>query len=106
MALNRRDFIAGAGVISAAAATQAVAQAPALPNIKWRCTSSFPKSLDTIYGGAETLSKRVSAITGGKFQIQVFSAGEIVPAFGAVDAVQNGTVELCHTASYYFVGKT
>ena len=105
MALNRRDFIAGAGVISAAAATQAVAQAPALPNIKWRCTSSFPKSLDTIYGGAETLSKRVSAITGGKFQIQVFSAGEIVPAFGAVDAVQNGTVELCHTASYYFVGK-
>ena len=105
MALNRRDFIAGAGVISAAAATQAVAQAPALPSVRWRCTSSFPKSLDTIYGGAETLSKRVSAITGGKFQIQVFSAGEIVPAFGAADAVQNGTVECCHTASYYFVGK-
>jgi TRAP-type mannitol/chloroaromatic compound transport system substrate-binding protein len=105
MALNRRDFIAGAGVLSATAATQAVAQAPALPSVRWRCTSSFPKSLDTIYGGAETLAKRVSAITGGKFQIQVFSAGEIVPAFGAADAVQNGTVECCHTASYYFVGK-
>ncbi|APV52229.1 ABC transporter substrate-binding protein [Betaproteobacteria bacterium GR16-43] len=103
--MNRRDFLAGAGVVSAAAATQAVAQAPALPNIKWRCTSSFPKSLDTIYGGAETLAKRVSAITGGKFQIQVFAAGEIVPPFQAADAVQNGTVECCHTASYYFVGK-
>jgi TRAP-type mannitol/chloroaromatic compound transport system substrate-binding protein len=105
MALSRRDFIAGAGAVSATAAAQAVAQAPALPNIKWRCTSSFPKSLETIYGGAETLSKRVAAITGGKFQIQVFAAGEIVPAFGAADAVQNATVECCHTASYYFVGK-
>ena len=105
MALNRRDFIAAGGAIGATAAAQAVAQAPALPSIKWRCTSSFPKSLDTIYGGADTLSRRVAAITGGKFQIQVFAAGEIVPAFNAADAVQNGTVECCHTASYYFVGK-
>ena len=107
--MDRRKFLSRAavagGTLSAAAATQAVAQAPALPNIKWRCASSFPKSLDTIYGGAEVLSKRLSAITGGKFQIQVFAAGEIVPAFSTVDAVQNGTVECTHTASYYFVGK-
>jgi TRAP-type mannitol/chloroaromatic compound transport system substrate-binding protein len=105
MTLDRRSFITGAGAVSAAAATQAVAQAPALPSVRWRMTSSFPKSLDTIYGGAETLAKRVDAITGGKFKIQVFAAGEIVPAFQAADAVQNLTVESCHTASYYFVGK-
>ena len=67
--------------------------------------SSFPKSLDTIYGGGEVLAKRVSAITGGKFQISVHAAGELVPAFGVVDALQSGSVECSHTASYYFVGK-
>jgi TRAP-type mannitol/chloroaromatic compound transport system substrate-binding protein len=105
--MNRRKFLsrAGFGVISASAAAQAVAQTPALPEIRWRCASSFPKSLDTIYGGGETIAKRVAAITGGKFQIRVFGAGEIVPAFGTVDAVQQGTVECTHTASYYFVGK-
>src|SRR5258705_13661514 len=105
--MNRRKFLsrAGFGVISASAAAQAVAQTPALPEVRWRCASSFPKSLDTIYGGGETIAKRVAAITGGKFQIRVFGAGEIVPAFGTVDAVQQGTVECTHTASYYFVGK-
>ena len=105
MTLDRRSFITGAGAAASVAAAQAVAQAPALPSVRWRMTSSFPKSLDTIYGGAETLAKRVDAITGGKFKIQVFAAGEIVPAFQAADAVQNLTVESCHTASYYFVGK-
>src|SRR5258708_6886093 len=105
--MNRRKFLSrtGFGVISTAAAAQAVAQTPALPEVRWRCASSFPKSLDTIYGGGETIAKRVTAITGGKFQIRVFGAGEIVPAFGTVDAVQQGTVECTHTASYYFVGK-
>jgi TRAP-type mannitol/chloroaromatic compound transport system substrate-binding protein len=105
--MNRRKFLARAGVgtITAAAAAQAVAQAPSLPEVRWRCASSFPKSLDTIYGGGETIAKRVAAITGGKFQIRVFGAGEIVPAFGTVDAVQQGTIECTHTASYYFVGK-
>jgi TRAP-type mannitol/chloroaromatic compound transport system substrate-binding protein len=107
--MDRRKFLsraaAAGSVLSAAAASQAIAQTPALPNIKWRLASSFPKSLDTIYGGAETLSKRLNAITGGKFQVQVFAAGELVPAFSVADAVTNGTVECSHTASYYFVGK-
>jgi TRAP-type mannitol/chloroaromatic compound transport system substrate-binding protein len=105
--MNRRRFLVqgtfAAG--SAAAVTQAIAQAPALPTIRWRCASSFPKSLDTIYGGGETIAKRVEQLTGGKFQIRVFAAGEIVPAFGGVDAIQQGTIECAHTASYYFVGK-
>src|SRR3954464_14500896 len=93
--MNRRKFLARGGVAaaSAAAVTQAVAQAPALPNIRWRCASSFPKSLDTIYGGAELIAKRVKELTSGKFEIRVFAANEIVPAFGVVDAIQQGTVE-------------
>ena len=104
MKTTRRKFISGAaGAAAAAVAAPAIAQS--LPEVRWRCASSFPKSLDTIYGGGEVIAKRVAAITGGKFQIRVFGAGEIVPAFGTVDAVKEGTVECTHTASYYFVGK-
>src|SRR3954462_4733943 len=103
--MDRRKFMAGGAVVSAAAVTQAVAQAPALPNIRWRCASSFPKSLDTIYGGAELIAKRVEQLTGGEFQIRVFAARGSGPPFGVVDRIQQGTVECVHTASYYFVGK-
>jgi TRAP-type mannitol/chloroaromatic compound transport system substrate-binding protein len=76
-----------------------------MPEVKWRLASSFPKSLDTIYGAGEDFAKRVAAITDNKFQIRVFAAGEIVPGLQVVDAVQNETVECGHTASYYYVGK-
>src|ERR1700757_1980936 len=106
--MKRRDFLKAAGVTGAATAASAIA-APAIaqstPELKWRCTSSFPKSLDTIYGAAEVFAKAVAEVTDNKFQIQVFAAGEIVPGLNAADAVSNGTVEMCHTASYYYVGK-
>ncbi len=103
--MKRRDFLSKSAVGAAAGVLAAPAIAQALPEVKWRCASSFPKSLDTIYGGGEVISKRVAELTGGKFQIRIFGAGEIVPAFGTVDAVQQGTVECTHTAGYYFVGK-
>lgn len=105
--MERRKFlkVAGTGAIAAAAAFPMPALAQSNPQIKWRLTSSFPKSLDTIYGAAETFSKAVSEATDGNFQIQVFAAGEIVPGLQASDAVTNGTVEMCHTAPYYYVGK-
>ncbi len=106
--MQRRDFLKKASIGAAAGAASTLA-APAiaaeLPSIKWRLTSSFPKSLDTIFGGAEVLANRLRAMTGGKFDIRVFPAGEIVPGLQALDAVQQGTVELCHTCSYYYVGK-
>ena len=107
--MQRRKFMKTAGVGGATAVAASAVAAPAIaqsmPEVKWRVTSSFPKSLDTIYGASEVLSKAVSEATDGKFQIQVFAAGEIVPALQAADAVTNGTVEMCHTASYYYVGK-
>lgn len=106
--MQRRDFIkgaAGAGLASVAAVAPSLAIAADAPVINWRLASSFPKSLDTIYGAAETLSRRVAALTNGKFQIRVFAGGELVPGLQVLDAVQNGTVECGHTASYYYVGK-
>ena len=103
--MKRRQFIqaATAGVAAAAIAKPAIAQSA--PTVKWRLTSSFPKSLDTLYGAAETFAKYCSEATDGKFQVQVFAAGEIVPGLQAMDAVSNGTVECCHTATYYYIGK-
>ena len=75
------------------------------PNVRWQMVTSWPKSLDTIYGGAQTICDRVAAMTGGRFTIEPYAAGEIVPGLEVLDAVQNGTVECGHTASYYYVGK-
>jgi TRAP-type mannitol/chloroaromatic compound transport system substrate-binding protein len=108
--MDRRTFIKKAGFAAGGAALgSAAVAAPAIaetaPEVKWRLTSGFPKALDTIYGGAELLAKYVSDATDGKFQIQVFASGEIVPTAGALDAVQNNTVQAAHTCSYYYFGK-
>jgi TRAP-type mannitol/chloroaromatic compound transport system substrate-binding protein len=103
--MKRRQFLQAAGLAAAAGAVASPAIAQAMPEIKWRLTSSFPKSLDTLYGTAEIFAKAVSEATDNRFQIQVFAANEIVPALSAMDAVQTGTVEMCHTASYYYFGK-
>jgi TRAP-type mannitol/chloroaromatic compound transport system substrate-binding protein len=107
MSLNRRKFFAKSGTIAAGAtaalATPAIAQS--MPELKWRMTSSFPKALDTIYGAGETFARFVSEATDGKFQVQVFPAGEIAPGLEAANEVGKGSIEMCHTCSYYYWGK-
>src|ERR1700716_4392466 len=104
--MKRRDFIKVTGIGVAGAATIAApAIAQSMPEIKWRMTTSWPKSLDTLHGGAEMRAKVVGEATDNKFQIQTFAAGEIVPGLQVLDAVSNGTVEIGHTASYYYFGK-
>jgi TRAP-type mannitol/chloroaromatic compound transport system substrate-binding protein len=103
--MERRKFLQHAGIAGILAAGSAPAVVHAQQNIRWRLASSFPKALDTIYGGAEVMSKAVSDMTGGKFQISVHAGGELMPPFGVVDGVQQGTVEAAHTAPYYFFGK-
>src|SRR5436190_14217293 len=103
--MRRREFLktAGAGLTASAVAAPAIAQS--MPEVKWRLASSFPKSLDTLWGTAEAFCKNVAEATDNKFQIQPFAAGEIVPGLQVNDAVSNGTVEMCQTANYYFFGK-
>ncbi|NIC41779.1 TRAP transporter substrate-binding protein [Aquabacterium sp. A08] len=118
--MDRRSLIAGSGAIGLAGLLAACgkkeeaaapAAAPAAPavatgdTVRWRIASSFPKALDTIYGGAEVFAKAVNDMSGGKFQISVHPGGELVPPFGVVDAVQQGTVEAAHTCAYYHIGK-
>jgi TRAP-type mannitol/chloroaromatic compound transport system substrate-binding protein len=103
--MERRSFVRSAGMAGVLAAGVAPAVVHAQANIRWRLASSFPKSLDTIFGAAELFAKKIGEMSGGKFQISVHAGGELMPAFGVVDGVQNGTVEMAHTAPYYFVGK-
>ena len=122
--MERRSFVGGAGLVGVAvgagmlaacgkkeeqaAPAAATASAPAVidsKQIRWRLASSFPKSLDTLFGTAEIFSKSLSEMSGGKFQVSVHAGGELMPPFGVVDGVQAGTVEMAHTAPYYFFGK-
>ncbi len=105
--MTRRSFIKQAG--ATAATGGAILGAPAIVSaqqqVRWRMASSFPKSLDTLYGAADILTRRVAALTGGRFTISLHPAGELVPPLQVLDAVQNGTVECGHTAPYYYIGK-
>jgi len=103
--MERRKFLTTAGVGAAATALAAPAIAQEAPSFAWRLTSGFPRTLDTIWGAAEVIAKICSDATDGKFQIQPFPAGEIVPNPEAVDAVSSNTVEMAHTCSYYYIGK-
>ncbi|KAB0680015.1 TRAP transporter substrate-binding protein [Aureimonas leprariae] len=104
--MDRRRFIR-AGTLGAAGAAglAAPALAQGAPQVRWRCTSAFPKALETLYGGAEDIARFVREATDGAFDIQTFADGEIVPAAQAADAAIGGTVQMCHVASYDYVAK-
>ena len=102
--MDRRSLIKGAGLAGVLAAGVAPA-VQAQQAVRWRMASSFPKSLDTLMGSAETFSRVVKALTGGKFEVSVHAAGELMPAFGVVDAIQDDNIEIAQTAGYYFTGK-
>ena len=103
--MKRRNFMQGAALatVGSALATPAIAQSE--PAVKWRLTAHVPKSMKILWDAGEHLSKRVSDATDGKFQIQLFSAGELVAPLEAYDAIRDGTVEMATTSMQYFYGK-
>ncbi len=107
--MNRRHLIsrglAAAGTTTAAAMLATPAHAQSAPTVRWRMPSSFPKSLDTVFGGAPAIADMVRELTDGRFTIAPSSAGELVPPLAVLDAVQNGNVECGHTAGFYYIGK-
>ncbi|MEL6816255.1 MAG: TRAP transporter substrate-binding protein [Cyanobacteria bacterium J06598_3] len=108
---RRRILGYGAGAVGAATVAACSPQQGGgavsgdLPRVNWKMATSWPPSLDTIYGGAQTICDRVSALTDGRFTIDPYAAGEIVPGLQVLDAVQEGTVECGHSAAYYYLGK-
>lgn len=106
--MERRKFLAAstvAGGVAASMAGPALAQTGSLPDVRWRCASSYPKTLQTIYGAMEMVVKRVAELSDGHFKISLHAAGELLPALQVLDGVQNGTVEAGHSASYFYIGK-
>ena len=106
--MSRREFLTKGGaaaVAAGAAALSAPAVAQTTDVVRWRMASSFPKGVEVLFGTADFIARRVGQITGGKFQISVHAAGEIVPPLQVLDAVEKGTIECGHTAPYYFIGK-
>jgi TRAP-type mannitol/chloroaromatic compound transport system substrate-binding protein len=113
--MKRRTFVAkglagaaGTGALLAACRQPDGSDGPTIqtrPSVRWRLASSFSRSLDTIYGAADVLAERVSTLTEGRFQIRPYPGGELVPALEVLGAVQTGTVQMGHSASYYYVGK-
>lgn len=110
--MQRRQLIQAAGLAGGAGLLSACrirridgASSAELPSVRWRMATSWPHALDTLYGGAQTIAQQVGVMSGGRFKIEPYAAGEIVPGLQVLDAVQNGAVECGHTASYYYVGK-
>ncbi|MCS6773741.1 MAG: TRAP transporter substrate-binding protein DctP, partial [Thermoflexales bacterium] len=108
--MKRREFLSTAAKVAAAGAASTVFSAPnviiAQRNVRWQMATSWPTSLDTVFGGAQYFAERVSALTNGRFRISVEPAGKLAPALQVLDVVQQGSVQCGHTTGYYYVGKT
>jgi TRAP-type mannitol/chloroaromatic compound transport system substrate-binding protein len=123
--MNRRDFLtsvatkAASGAVIGLAAGCTFAQTPAaqevqtaaaqdasLPEVTWQMATSWPQSLDILFGGAQMFAQRVNVLSGGKFTIDPRAAGELAPGTQVLDVVSQGAVPIGHTASYYYLGKS
>ncbi len=102
--MDRRSLIKRAGIAGVLAAGVAPA-VHAQPAVRWRMATSFPKALETLHGCAVKFSETVKALSGGKFEVSVHAAGELMPAFGIVDALADDSIEMGETAAYYYTGK-
>src|SRR3954467_15986970 len=99
---TRRNLVHGATLGAAAMAAPSVARAQGK---RWRMVTSWPKRLPGPGMSAERVAERIRALSGGRIDIAVYAAGEVVPAFGVLDAVGNGVADIGHTASFYWQGK-
>ncbi|MGH2627570.1 MAG: TRAP transporter substrate-binding protein, partial [Anaerolineales bacterium] len=107
--MERRRFLVKAGGALTLAGAAAAVEAPSViaqPKFQWRMVTTWPKGLATLHGAALRFADYVDTLSAGRLKIQVFAAGELIPPFGSFDAVSQGTVELAHSAAYYWAGKT
>ncbi len=100
---NRRKFLGllGAGAVASTLATPALSQ----NRQKWRMVTAWPKDLPGPGVWARRIAERIAAATDGKLTVQLYGAGEIVPALGVLDAVASGTAEMGHSTAFYWMSK-
>ena len=104
--MKRRQFLSGAAVAGATAAASTFAKPALAQDVReWRMVTTWPKNFPGLGTGANLLAEYITKASDGRLKVTVFGAGEIVPAFEAIDAVGNGTVEMGHGAPYYWKGK-
>src|SRR5215475_14163147 len=103
--ITRRNFAATGGLGAVGAAVLAAPAIAQTGKRRWRMVTSWPKRLPGPGMSAERVAERVRALSGGKLDITVYAAGEVVPAFEVLDAVGNGVADIGHTASFYWQGK-
>lgn len=101
--MKRRQFF---GAATAVAATGLAMPAIAQGNITWRMVTTWPKNFPGLGVGAQKIADRITRASGGRLTVQVFSAGEMVPGLGALDAVIDGSAEMSHGAAYYWQNKS
>ncbi|MEM7042373.1 MAG: TRAP transporter substrate-binding protein [Pseudomonadota bacterium] len=105
MTTDRRSLLSGAGALGTAAL---IAPAPviATDNTVWRMVTTWPRNAPGVGVNAQRFADRVGAMSGGRLQIELAAAGELIPAFESLDAVQQGTADLCHSAPFFWLGKS
>src|SRR3954447_2363713 len=101
--LTRRRLVHAGGL--SALGTLAAPSIARAATLKWRMVTSWPKRLPGPGMSAERVAERIKTLSGGRIAIDVYAAGEIVPAFGVLEAVGNGVADIGHTASFYWQGK-
>src|SRR5690606_40403560 len=105
--VDRRSFIrTSASVATAAAAATLAAPAIAQGKQTWRMVTTWPRNFPGLGVGAQRLADRITAASDGQLTIQVFTAGEMVPALQSLDAVIDGSAEMSHGAAYYWQNKS
>jgi TRAP-type mannitol/chloroaromatic compound transport system substrate-binding protein len=105
---GRRRFLVKASGIVAAAGAATMVDAPnviAQPKVQWRMSTTWTPALDVPQGAAERLAKIVEETSGGRFRIEVFPGGQIMPPFACFDAASQGTIQAFMGAPYYWIAK-
>ncbi|GGE88852.1 TRAP transporter substrate-binding protein [Stappia taiwanensis] len=106
--MKRRDFLKKAAAGAAATAAGATLAAPAIAQdkLRWKMVTAWPKNLPGPGVAAQMLADRITALSGGRIEVQLFAAGELVPGHGVFDAVSEGTAELYHAVPSYWGSKS
>ncbi|MDX1442435.1 MAG: TRAP transporter substrate-binding protein [Gammaproteobacteria bacterium] len=116
--MKRRDFVKALGGLGGGLALGGLAAcgqeqksgaasvaSSSQQTFEWKMVTTWPEGFPGLGTGAERLAKLITAMSGGRINVKLYAAGELVPALEVFDAVSGGTVELGHGASYYWKGK-